>query len=132
MATETRKTSIVTMTPAFGKGADYDSLIKLFEAKGINARELAALMGAHTVSRGTRYLSLAKRSPMGRPLLRLHPGRNGSQHEPRAAPTRDTIYHIEHRVTSFLMPVDMMLESGAAKRICQESTRRLLGSGRLP
>jgi len=40
-----------TLPPAFGKGADYDSLIKLFEAKGINARELAALMGAHTVSR---------------------------------------------------------------------------------
>jgi len=40
-----------TLPPAFGKGADYDSLIQLFKVKGISARELAALMGAHTVSR---------------------------------------------------------------------------------
>lgn len=40
-----------TLPPAFGQGADHDSLVQLFADKGISPRELAALMGAHTVSR---------------------------------------------------------------------------------
>ncbi|KAF7187956.1 Versatile peroxidase VPL1 [Pseudocercospora fuligena] len=35
---------------AFGKGSDYNTLVQLWEDKTINPRELAALMGAHTVS----------------------------------------------------------------------------------
>jgi len=40
-----------TLPFAFGPGSDYNSLIKLWQEKGINPRELAALMGAHSVSR---------------------------------------------------------------------------------
>lgn len=40
-----------TLPFAFGPRSDYGSLIQLFEEKGINPRELAALMGAHTVSK---------------------------------------------------------------------------------
>lgn len=40
-----------TLPAAFGPAANYDTLIQLFEDKGINPRELAALMGAHSVSR---------------------------------------------------------------------------------
>ncbi|EME46791.1 hypothetical protein DOTSEDRAFT_33342 [Dothistroma septosporum NZE10] len=39
-----------TLPAAFGQGSDYNSLIQLWAAKGISPRELAALMGAHTVS----------------------------------------------------------------------------------
>lgn len=39
-----------TLPAAFGQGSDYTSLINLWGAKGISPRELAALMGAHTVS----------------------------------------------------------------------------------
>ncbi|EME77360.1 uncharacterized protein MYCFIDRAFT_217057 [Pseudocercospora fijiensis CIRAD86] len=35
---------------AFGKGSDYNTLIKLWKDKTFSPRELAALMGAHTVS----------------------------------------------------------------------------------
>jgi hypothetical protein len=40
-----------TLPFSFGPGSDYNSLITLWEEKGIDARELAALMGAHSVSR---------------------------------------------------------------------------------
>jgi hypothetical protein len=40
-----------TLPFAFGPGSDHNSLIKLWQEKGINPRELAALMGAHSVSR---------------------------------------------------------------------------------
>ncbi|KAM0716249.1 hypothetical protein Q7P37_007694 [Cladosporium fusiforme] len=40
-----------TLPFAFGPGANYNTLIQLFADKGIDERELAALMGAHTVSR---------------------------------------------------------------------------------
>jgi hypothetical protein len=40
-----------TLPFSFGPGSDYNSLITLWEEKGINPRELAALMGAHSVSR---------------------------------------------------------------------------------
>jgi len=36
---------------AFGPGSAYSVLVELWENKGINERELAALMGAHTISR---------------------------------------------------------------------------------
>lgn len=36
---------------AFGKGSDADTLIALWADKGFSARELAALMGAHSTSR---------------------------------------------------------------------------------
>jgi len=36
---------------AFGKGSDYNTLIALWGDKGISPRELAALMGAHSVSK---------------------------------------------------------------------------------
>lgn len=36
---------------AFGPGSDYQSLIDLWESKTFSPRELAALMGAHSVSR---------------------------------------------------------------------------------
>lgn len=39
-----------TLPAAFGQGSDYDSLIQLWGQKGISPRELAALMGARTVS----------------------------------------------------------------------------------
>jgi len=38
------------MPPAFGPGSDHDSLLALFEAKGFDATDLAALVGAHTTS----------------------------------------------------------------------------------
>jgi hypothetical protein len=40
-----------TLPFSFGPGSDYNSLITLWEEKGISPRELAALMGAHSVSR---------------------------------------------------------------------------------
>jgi L-ascorbate peroxidase len=40
-----------TLPFSFGPGSDYNSLITLWAEKGINPRELAALMGAHSVSR---------------------------------------------------------------------------------
>jgi hypothetical protein len=40
-----------TLPFSFGPGSDYNSLITLWEEKGIKPRELAALMGAHSVSR---------------------------------------------------------------------------------
>lgn len=40
-----------TLPPAFGAGASHDALVQLFGYKGIEPRELAALMGAHTTSR---------------------------------------------------------------------------------
>lgn len=40
-----------TLPFAFGPGSNYDTIIQLFVDKGIDARELAALMGAHTVSK---------------------------------------------------------------------------------
>lgn len=40
-----------TLPFAFGPGSDHDSLIQLWQEKGFNPRELAALMGAHSVSR---------------------------------------------------------------------------------
>lgn len=40
-----------TLPPAFGAGASHDALVQLFADKGIEPRELAALMGAHTTSR---------------------------------------------------------------------------------
>lgn len=39
------------LPPAFGAGSDAQSLIALFENKGFTAEELAALVGAHSVSR---------------------------------------------------------------------------------
>lgn len=38
------------LPPGFGPGADADSLIGLFADKGISAQDLAALIGAHSVS----------------------------------------------------------------------------------
>ncbi|KAL1583088.1 hypothetical protein WHR41_08270 [Cladosporium halotolerans] len=40
-----------TLPQAFGPGSSYDTLIQLWADKGISPRELAALMGAHSVSR---------------------------------------------------------------------------------
>jgi hypothetical protein len=40
-----------TLPFSFGPGSDYNSLIQLWQEKGFNPRELAALMGAHSVSR---------------------------------------------------------------------------------
>jgi len=38
------------MPPGFGPGSDHDSLLQLFLDKGFDAKELAALVGAHTCS----------------------------------------------------------------------------------
>lgn len=43
-----------TLPQAFGKGSDHASLIQLWADKGFSQRELAALMGAHSVSRSFR------------------------------------------------------------------------------
>lgn len=58
-----------TLPKAFGQGSDQATIVQLFADKGISARELAALMGAHTVSRsfaqqksGVKYAS--KRLPI--------------------------------------------------------------------
>ncbi|KAK5169794.1 fungal class II heme-containing peroxidase [Saxophila tyrrhenica] len=40
-----------TLPAAFGQDSSYDVLVQLWAEKGIDERELAALMGAHTVSR---------------------------------------------------------------------------------
>ncbi|KAK3070632.1 fungal class II heme-containing peroxidase [Teratosphaeriaceae sp. CCFEE 6253] len=50
---------------AFGKGADYDTLTDLFLDKGIGPAELAALMGAHTVSQA--FAQRANGIPIGAP-----------------------------------------------------------------
>lgn len=39
-----------TLPVAFGRGSDYESLIQLWAEKGFSPRELAALIGAHSVS----------------------------------------------------------------------------------
>lgn len=43
-----------TLPQAFGKGSDHSSLVQLWADKGFSQRELAALMGAHSVSRSFR------------------------------------------------------------------------------
>lgn len=43
-----------TLPQAFGKGSDHSTLVQLWADKGFSQRELAALMGAHTVSRAFR------------------------------------------------------------------------------
>ena len=43
-----------TLPQAFGKGSDHASLVQLWADKGFSQRELAALMGAHSVSRAFR------------------------------------------------------------------------------
>jgi len=43
-----------TLPQAFGKGSDHSSLVQLWADKGFSQRELAALMGAHSVSRAFR------------------------------------------------------------------------------
>jgi hypothetical protein len=40
-----------TLPQAFGKGSDHATLVQLWADKGFSQRELAALMGAHSVSR---------------------------------------------------------------------------------
>jgi L-ascorbate peroxidase len=45
------------MPPGFGKGSDHDSLLHLFERKGFSARDLAALMGAHSTSKAVGQVS---------------------------------------------------------------------------
>lgn len=40
-----------TLPAAFGANSSYDVLTQLWGEKGIDERELAALIGAHTVSR---------------------------------------------------------------------------------
>jgi len=40
-----------TLPNAFGKGSDHSTLVQLWADKGFSQRELAALMGAHSVSR---------------------------------------------------------------------------------
>lgn len=42
---------------AFGPGAAYDVLIQLWADKGFSPRELAALIGAHTVAHSFAQLS---------------------------------------------------------------------------
>lgn len=39
------------LPPAFGPNAGHDALVALWADKGISPRELAALMGAHSISR---------------------------------------------------------------------------------
>ena len=39
------------LPPGFGPGSDHDSLFQLFQDKGFNAVDLAALIGAHTTSK---------------------------------------------------------------------------------
>jgi len=41
---------------AFGKNATHEVLIELWADKGIDSRSLAALMGAHSISRATAQL----------------------------------------------------------------------------
>lgn len=43
-----------TLPNAFGKGSDHATLVQLWADKGFSQRELAALMGAHSVSRAFR------------------------------------------------------------------------------
>lgn len=70
------------LPPAFGAGADYTSLVNLFEAKGINTRELAALMGAHTVSR-----SFTKQDDGGIPYASMCTDESGSSSGTRTLTT---------------------------------------------
>lgn len=48
---------------AFGRGSDYQSLIDLWESKTFSPRELAALMGAHSVSRSFAQRQIPPGSP---------------------------------------------------------------------
>ena len=43
-----------TLPQGFGKGSDHATLVQLWADKGFSQRELAALMGAHSVSRAFR------------------------------------------------------------------------------
>ncbi|KAF9637605.1 Fungal lignin peroxidase [Lasiodiplodia theobromae] len=51
------------MPPGFGKGSDHDSLFQLFQDKGFNAVDLAALMGAHSTSKNIAQTEI----PIGAP-----------------------------------------------------------------
>ena len=48
---------------AFGRGADYNILIDLFEDKGFSPTDLAALVGAHTVAQS--FAQVANGIPLG-------------------------------------------------------------------
>lgn len=48
---------------AFGRGSDYQSLIDLWASKTFSPRELAALMGAHSVSRSFAQRQIPPGSP---------------------------------------------------------------------
>ena len=48
---------------AFGPGSDHDTLLQLFQEKGFSAVELAALIGAHTVSKATAQREIRPGTP---------------------------------------------------------------------
>jgi hypothetical protein len=51
------------LPPGFGPGSDHDSLLRVFQDKGFSAADLAALIGAHTVSTNIAQT----RIPVGNP-----------------------------------------------------------------